>query len=388
MSSLHEALVDRIRREKSMSFARLMAIALYGDGGYYRQERHPTGRSGDYATSPQIHPAFGALLSLFARELAGSLGDGFGVAEYGCGDGNLARAFLAFARQLPGLSDARYHLWDHRDPGLPGAVWHAADTALPEGFRGLVLANELVDAFPVHRVVRDSGGQLREQYVVLHEDGLAFECGPLSDPALAGRVAELEALAAMPLPAHAVAELPVGLEAWLFGVACSLEAGIVLLVDYGGPVHELWKRPGGTLRAFCGHRHSDPLQALGLQDLTASVAFDALQAAASRSGFQVLGETSQREFLEALGLGGWMAGVPRDEAMAMGQLVAHGGMGDFRVLALGKGLPDAPLPGFGPAAAPLAAGFPVPLRSCDHLDDGPRTGWGGHEGLWADLLAP
>lgn len=366
-----------LEREGPIPFARFMALALYGPGGYYTRPREG---EGDYYTAPSVHPAFGALLAVQAHQVWELLGRPrpFWVVEVGGGSGLLAEAFLGWARRAtPELAEAlRYLLLDP----LPGrGDWEAVRTlGLPlRGVVGCVLANEVLDAFPVHRF-RVEGGRVREVFVALEEDRLVERLGEPSTPELEEALRE----AGVPLQEGREGEVCLALRPWLEALARSLERGVALLVDYGGTSEEVYRRPRGTLRCFRRHLlHGNPYRWVGEQDITASVDFSAVARWARRAGLEVLGYASQASFLRALG---WDALVraletlPLDpdaytaNRMALQDLVRPDGPGGFRVLALGKGLGGARLWGFHPERPALRwlegrAPLPVPLVTDRHL---------------------
>ena len=252
---------------------------------------------------------------------------------------------------------------------MPGALTYPDAPLRP--FEGVVIANELLDAFPVHRVVvRD--GRLREIHVRWAGDGFAdLEADP-STPALATRLAD-EGIA---LAEGQQAEISLGIEAWLAEVARDLVRGAVLIVDYGYPAADLYsaRRAAGTLLGYAGHRVvDDPYANVGTQDLTAHVDFTAVEDSARALGFDVLGRTSQAEFLVGVGAQDVVERVRSDPGTrledwlalrsALGRLLDPRATGGFGVLVLGRGIHPEP-----PAARPRIP--PRPHRSADGVRPG------------------
>jgi len=344
-----------IRREGPIPFARFMALALYGPAGYYTRPREG---EGDYYTSPAVHPAFGALLAVQAHQMWDLLGRPrpFWLVEVGGGNGLLAEALLEWTGEaLPDLAEAmRYVVVDLAPARGPWETVQALGLPL-RGLVGCVLANEVLDAFPVHRY-RVEGGQVREVYVALEGDRPVERLGEPSTPDLPRALEE----AGVPLREGQEGEVCLALGPWLADLARALERGFALLVDYGGSAEEVHGRPGGTLRCFYRHTvHGDPYRHIGAQDITASVDFSAVARLAERAGLEVLGYTAQGLFLRRLG---WdtlvqaLEALPLDppaytaHRMALQDLVRPDGLGAFRVLALGKGVGRPLLWGFDPHA--------------------------------------
>ncbi len=216
-----------------------------------------------------------------------------------------------------------------------------------------MLANEFLDALPVHRV-EGRAGRLLERYVAWDPatGRLREQAGAPSTPALAERLATDE----VTLAEGQVAEVCLLVEPWLAEVAADLARGLVLVLDYGRRAAELYDpaRTGGSLRAYVGHRaHADPFIGIGRQDLTAHVDVTALEAAARRQGFATLGDISQAEFLLGCGLEELVDRIRSNPATTMetwlatrsavARLLDPSALGGFRAVLLGRGLPADPL---------------------------------------------
>jgi SAM-dependent MidA family methyltransferase len=390
----------RIRERGPITFAEFMELALFWpQGGYYIQ-REPIGPSGDYYTSPLVHPAFGALLAAQLFQMWQLMGrpEPFTVVEMGAGNGLLCRDIAAYinpvgarhAVPLPAefhkslhyvCIDRRVMAGVERDlpKDRPGPlVDRLAAAGLPlRQVRGCFLSNEFLDAFPVHQVtVRQ--GRLQEVYITLEGERLAET---LREPSTPGLAARLEGLG-VALAEGQTAEINLGLDSWADEVAAALEAGFVLTIDYGHPARELYsaeRRPGGALTTYYRHVQTDaPLQRIGQQDMTAQVDFTSVINAGRRAGLEPLGFIPQRQFLANLGLTHFQRrlaflGLPPREVQAnragMLDLARPGGLGDFKALAQGKNVGQPALWGFRPAAeaAALAEQLPVPLLTPQHL---------------------
>ena len=173
-----------------------------------------------------------------------------------------------------------------------------------------------------------------------------------------------------------------GLAGWAQEVAATLEAGFALTIDYGHPAEELYspeRRLRGTLTTYHRHTQTDaPFRHIGRQDMTAQVDFTSAVTAGRQAGLALLGFTLQRRFLSNLGLGhvqrrlsylGLDQGAVQANRAGLVDLARPGGLGDFRVLAQGKGVGQPALWGFqpGPEAAALAGELPVPMLTSQHL---------------------
>lgn len=361
--TLVEALREEIRRDGPITFAQFMTRALYEPGhGYYRREQPGPGRAGDFITAPETHPIFGAAVGRLVAQVWETLGrpSPFTITEPGAGTGAMAAGLLGGLGDdaSPMLDAVRYRPVEMEPARISalrtrldgdGLATHLAADDLPtEAIEtGAVIANEVLDALPVHRVVGRADG-LRELLVGLDADGhfRHVEAEPTT-PRLAQRLAE-EGIA---LSEGQVTEICLGIDAWLAGVTAHLARGIVLLIDYAGEPAALHSasRPTGTLRAFARHAvGGDPFRHVGRQDLTATVDLAAVRTAAIRAGLHPLGETTAGELLAAVGNdlpGRYLHrdGATLQDALtlrsALARLLDPRGLGGFRVLAFGRGMP-------------------------------------------------
>ena len=209
-----------------------------------------------------------------------------------------------------------------------------------------MVANEVLDALPVHRVVGRPGG-VRELLVGVDAEGrpAAVEAEPTT-PALEDRLAA----EGVTLADGQVTEVCLAVDGWLADATRHLASGIIVLIDYADEPAALHGpgRQTGTLRAFARHAvGADPFRHVGRQDLTATVDLAAVRAAASRAGLEPLGETTAGELLAHAGddlAGTWLrrAGGDLQDALllrsALARLLDPRGLGGFRVLAFGRGV--------------------------------------------------
>ncbi len=358
---------DRIRAAGGrISFAEYMDLALYHPQyGYYSAGVVALGREGDFTTSPEVDPAFGAALAQFARRCDAALDSParFLLAEHGAGSGRLMVDLLTalgtdgarLAARLDAVIVERSPALRVRQAATLAAAGYAdrvrwADTATGTG---LVFSNELVDAFAVHRVVWTAVGWT-ELYVALDSNArLVEEQGPLSDLALATYFTDLDILPPLDQPC----EVNLAAPAWLRGVAAGLDRGFVLTIDYGDSAARLYSvlRPQGTLLCYTAGRVTDDLySAPGQQDMTAHVDFTTLECTGYTLDLETVAATRQTAFLVGLGLGEAIAAVstrvPGDRpayeaALArrarLFRLIDPDGLGRFHVLVQAKGVPAA-----------------------------------------------
>jgi SAM-dependent MidA family methyltransferase len=351
-----------------IGFDRYMAMALYEPGlGYYSNGKPVFGPVGDFVTAPELTPLFGAALSRQVGSwLAACNADDPLVIEFGAGSGALASQLLnALDRQ--GFGKLRYQIVELSGDlrllqrktiaaRLPQMVERVEWLdAVPAAFKGVVLGNEVLDAMPV-RTFEWDGASLREVGVVADDGRLRWAARP-ADAGLEQLVAELgvdRGAWHLPYRSEVCEQQP----AWLATVARAMEAGVILLLDYGFPAGEYYhpQRVGGTLMSHYRHRSlTDPFLWPGLQDITAHVDFSRLLAAGEAAGLQPLGYASQARFLLNCGLLDELDSLPRDEqrlwfsqAQAVQRLLSEAEMGElFKAIAFGKGMPEsASLPGF------------------------------------------
>jgi SAM-dependent MidA family methyltransferase len=356
-AALKQRIVDRIQREGLISFRDFMAMCLYEPSlGYYIGERVILGREGDYLTSPEVSPVFGAMLGRQLREMWEALGrpSPFDLVEAGAGSGALARDILAWAqRAAPGLFDAaRYTIVEISEPlrvrqrnrleaeGLAGKVrW---SDSIPAGVIGCVFSNELLDAMPVHRVVVE-GGVVREVFVTWDRRRFTEE---LRD-APTEVIAYFDAIGVQPAEG-ARAEVNLAALDWMREAAQYLERGFLLTIDYGYEAAELYApwRTDGTLLCFYRHNPSaDPYARIGRQDMTSHIDLTSVRSAGEESGLTTLGVVTQSQFLANLGIGEAMQapeGGDLEEYFArrraVTELLDPGGLGRIRVLIQAKGM--------------------------------------------------
>jgi NADH dehydrogenase [ubiquinone] 1 alpha subcomplex assembly factor 7 len=343
-----------------MPIANYMRLALTDPQHGYYLACDPIGAAGDFITAPEISQMFGELIGLWMASVWRQMGapENVRIVELGPGRGTLMIDALRAAKvvkdfhaaivvHLVEISPKLQEIQQRRlqDCEVP-LLWHAALTDVPSG-PSIIIANEFVDALPVHQAVKRADGWHERVVAIAPDDNLVLS------------------IASDPLP-HFDATLPRGVRLSPEGSiyewrsdAIALEIGrrvrsdgAALIIDYGHAWHGL----GETLQAVAGHAFTDPLRAPGLADITAHVDFMALAQSAEIIGGRVHGPVSQRDFLRRLGIdkraAALKAHVPRGQGaeidQAVSRLTAAGpkGMGElFKALAIAD--PKlGPLPGF------------------------------------------
>lgn len=367
-----ERVLDHLRRRieaagGALDFADFMREALYAPGlGYYAGGLPKFGAAGDFVTAPEVSPLFGRALVRQVAEVLERLGVGE-VLEFGAGSGRLAVELLLELERLGCLTD-RYLILDvsaslramqreHIEARAPHLLERVAwIDAWPEGFEGVIVGNEVLDALPLRLLEIGTEGPVRLA-VTLEEGKLAWIHVPASESDRAV-LAEIEARRGEVFPPGYRVEFHPALPGWVAGLAHALRQGAAFLFDYGGSARELYapERWMGTLRCHLRHHaHDDPLLYPGMQDITAWVDFSRVAACAAEAGLEVLGYTMQAHFLLGCGLAQVYeqafaeAGSEADQlrlAQGFKTLMMPGEMGErFKVMALGKGV-DGPLSGF------------------------------------------
>ncbi len=364
-AALHSAaLTELIRRDIAaqggwISFARFMDLALYSPGlGYYAAGAHKFGAAGDFITAPELSPLFGRTL---ARQVAGIIADSAPhILELGAGSGRLAVDMLAELELLGSLPD-RYAILEvsadlraRQQALMQESLPHLLDRVrwldqLPERFSGAVVANEVLDALPVHLLHwRDSA--IGERGVGDDGHGFVWRERAIGDPVL------LHAAQKIAVPDDYVSEIGLAARGLVNSLAKALEQGAMLFIDYGFGAREFYhpQRRRGTLMChYRHHAHDAPFFLPGLQDITAHVNFTDIAECGIDAGLELLGYTSQASFLINCGITELIRDTSPENirdyqplSAQLQKLTSPAEMGElFKVIALGKKMPN-PLSGF------------------------------------------
>jgi SAM-dependent MidA family methyltransferase len=377
------SIVELVHERGPLTVAAFMDLALYDSRiGYYARAARRSGPPGDFFTSVDVGPIFGELVEIQLAEMAEILASAsdagrafsraFDLVEAGAGNGQLAADILRAARRHdPSFYNRlRLHLVEASplaraaQSSTLGEVGERLATSageLPFSFEGALVANELLDAFPVHQVVMHEDG-LREVYVHAVRQtvngtsggGLVTREGGLSTPALANYLAHLK----IALEPGWRAEINLRAVEWMREVARRLRRGFIVIIDYGHEARELYSatHAGGTLTTFARHTMAGPdapggappwLDRAGDRDITAHVDFTSVRAAAEAEGMRTLGFLDQTYFLMGLLTGDRESFAVSDARMAdlandsrpLKTLLLPGSLGStHKVLILGKGV--------------------------------------------------
>jgi SAM-dependent MidA family methyltransferase len=366
-SPLMQYMTMLIRETGPLTFARFMELALYDEehgyyttgGGRTTSANSPIGRSGgDFFTAPSFSPILAKCLVRQLAEIDERLGhlSVFHLVEMGPGDGTLLRDLLQECRErqaslLPRLAcilverspvfrrRQRESLAAWQEQGI-GIRWVDDLQSIPDGsLTGTLLSNELVDAFPVHRVRMEEAGP-RELYVTSRDHELQERWGEPSTPELALFLSGLD----VELPVGFITEINLEAVSWIKQVARVLDRGVVITVDYGHTAQDYFapERKNGTLMGYYRHTvTTDPFTRVGEQDLTAHVNFSSLTHAGERVGLTTTGFTNLQHFLMSLGIEELVEGCDQESEVvrAAAQLLRPHGMGTtFKVLMQHKGI--------------------------------------------------
>jgi SAM-dependent MidA family methyltransferase len=315
-------------------FSRYMELALQA---YYGRGERQFGAGGDFVTAPELGSLYARTLARQLRALDGP------ILELGAGSGALADVLT---KEL----DRDYYILETspalraRQAGRLGSRVKFVD-ALPRKFRGTVLANEVVDALPVHVVAWREGG--------IMERGVSEKLQFVDRPATGAVLEEARRIAVEP---PYVSEIGLAGRAWMRTIADTLDQGVVFVIDYGFPRREFYhpERAMGTLMCHSRHRaHANPFNKPGEEDITAHVDFSSLAEAALEAGLDVLGYANQAQFLVNCGITEVLEQANVENALHYAPIAAEAQkllspaeMGElFKVLALGRNV-AAPLLGF------------------------------------------
>jgi SAM-dependent MidA family methyltransferase len=366
--SLQNSLFDLISSEIKnnggiLSFAEFMELALYAPGlGYYDATSEKFGPRGDFVTAPEISPLFSRCLARQTREILMMLqqqGTEGAVLEIGAGTGQMALDTLLELERLGTLPSHYFiielsnSLKERQEQKFKSFCPHLLERihwldAPPFNFNGVILANEVLDAMPIHRFQITETG--------IQELGVTEKAGHFQLEPFPSKQKAFQALYESRVwPLGYCSEINLNLDFWLKSMADYLENGVILLIDYGFGEEEFYHpdRNTGTLMCHYQHlAHTNPFLHLGQQDITAHVNFTAVATEALAANLEVLGYTNQAAFLLATGLLELGMSYETSEKINFKKnqdiqtLTSPAEMGElFKVMALGKNY-DYPLLGF------------------------------------------
>ncbi len=366
-SALVARIAEEIAARGPIPFSRYMELALYAPGlGYYSAGPTKFGASGDFITAPELGSLFARTIARALAPVLRTLGAAADVVELGGGSGAFALEALRELARLDTLP-RRYRLLEpsadlaqrQRErlrSDLPAEVaarveWIARPPESP--WQGVLFANEVVDALPATRFAMGDGEVFEEH--VGFEGGRLLRIDRPADALVGGAVRHVERALGTPFEDGYRSEILPQLPYWMQAVTATLDAGLVLFIDYGYPRREYYRpeRRDGTLVCHYRHRaHGDALHWPGLTDLSAFVDFTALAEAGVGAGFDFTGYAPQGQFLLASGLPALIeeaAGCAEPERLRLvaeaKRLTLPTDMGErFQAIAFARGIDD-PLPG-------------------------------------------
>ena len=352
MQAIHEAIHEEVEASGPMPFERFMELSLYGPGGFFSGEVLRSQKSGDFLTSPEISPLFGRTLAAFVAAEHEQIGDPFAVLEAGAGSGSLLGPLLE-AHPVEGWAvevspPARARLASMLGPDR--VLESLAE--FPGPLRGVVIANELLDNLPMAIAQLTENGW-RERWVGSEAAGLALVDAP-PRPEVSSWLERFSG----PVEPGAWVEVQIQASHWVIEALSFLEAGALLVIDYGDTAESLLpRRKDGTLRTYRSHHLGPhPLDEPGATDITADLNFTAMVAAAESTGADVT-VSRQDDFLARWGLRKVLSELrsqelelarsqPELERLALRSrrteaetLMHPRGLGDFRVMVARKPLP-------------------------------------------------
>jgi SAM-dependent MidA family methyltransferase len=315
--NLAERLAERIRLEGPIPFNEWMEAALYDKlGGYYhRSDLQRWGRKGDYRTSPESSELFAATFAHYFAQLFDELGqpEHWTIVECGAGDGSFAETFLATLRTaFPKAFRATLYCLDEvsadaierirqRLASFGPHVNFSSLESLQVINPGIVFSNELLDAFPVHRLTKRND-ELLELYVTLAPDGrFDWFTGRVSTPQLFEFCKRHE----IELSEGQTIEVSLEIDNWLSSVASKLTNGYLISIDYGAEAAMLYdsaRRQDGTLRAYSQHSFVEVLERPGEHDITSTVNWTQVQSVGAALGLDTIRLERLDKFLLDTGL--------------------------------------------------------------------------------------
>ena len=328
-----------------IGFDVFMDLALYHqEFGYYRSNKTIFGHRGDFITSPEVSDLFGFSLAKQCKQVL----NGGNILEFGAGSGILAAQILFELGRMESLPKKYFiielssQLRQTQKETIKKVLPEVFDriewlTKLPKNFKGVVIANEVLDAFPVKRITFSKGS--------FYELGVGFKGGDFNWERMQEPLTHLNIPDSIDFQEGYTTEINIQSGAWIKSLYDLMIDGTVLLIDYGMTEAEYFhpQRNQGTLKCFSNHKSSDnPFIHIGKQDITASVNFSNIASIAKEIGFDISGYTTQSMFLISLGIDNYLKNEENEEkkvkiAQEIKQLVLPGTMGEvFKVMALSK----------------------------------------------------
>lgn len=351
-----------------ISFEQFMNLSLYAPGmGYYSSGATKLGSAGDFVTAPEISPLFGRTLAQQILQISQQINHA-DILEFGAGSGKLGLDLLLELEKsdaLPGkyfilevsaeLRQRQQTLFTDKAPHLVHLIEWLEQ--LPDQFTGTILANEVLDAMPVH-IVKWDNNVLFERGVTWQNNQFSWQDRPINNTELNHNASQLtpQINPDNNLTYSYVSEINLTASHFMHSLTSILQQGVILLIDYGFGRSEYYhsQRNQGTLMChYRHHAHDDPFYLPGLQDITSHVDFSAITQAAENTRLPLLGYTTQAYFLINCGITEILAQTPAEDtrnflpqSSQLQKLISPAEMGElFKVIAFGKDFSE-PLIGF------------------------------------------
>ncbi len=353
MIQFKDYFLQQLQNRPNMPFVEFMHYALYAPYVGYYSAGSPLGKEGDFITAPELTPLFGYALANQCAEIFKNL-TAPKILEFGAGSGKLCVHILQKLEEIGQLPDAYFildvsaslkmqqqtYIKTHAPTLFERVQWL---TQWPtEPFEGVLIANEVLDAMPVHRFLKTENG-LFESFIGLKNDQFEEQFLECHNTYLIKHVDRVLTHITTPY----ASEVNLMLEDWIQQCAQVLTKGAMLIVDYGFPEHEYYHpdRNQGTLMCHSKHQsHTNPLTHPGLEDITAHVDFTHVALSAHEAGFDIAGYTNQAAFLLSNKILDFV--ISYEDRQAIRQLTHPSEMGElFKVIGLTKHLTE-PMQGF------------------------------------------
>ncbi|WP_277656707.1 class I SAM-dependent methyltransferase [Seleniivibrio woodruffii] len=350
-TSLQTYVEELVRQKGKITFAEFMDIALYKEGMGYYQKENPFGQQGSFYTSVNASESFGRTLAKSFVYMIKTLGLENAFCEMGAGSGMLANDILNYLKaeekeiysalsytiiEKSGyLINRQKELIEKEHAGK--VVWKTFEEL--KGFSGVFYSNELVDAFPVHRVIR-MNDDLRELYVKETDGKLRFWPDDFSTPKLQEYLDNIN----LRVVETQIVDINLDLVGWVQALADKLDKAVVVTIDYGFEAPMLYQsyRRDGTVTCYYRHtQNNDFFERIGYQDITAFVDFTSLSLYGSQKGLAPLAFMPQWLYLVQSGILEEISACKTDlqKQSVKALIMPEGGFGtNFQVFIQGKGV--------------------------------------------------
>lgn len=317
---LVDVIKETVREKQQIPFSEFMQMALYHPTlGYYCKPSSPIGPEGDFVTAPELTPLFAYSVANQIAQVARALNSSYDILELGAGLGRLACDSLIALKQKnllprryyileisPHLRKAQQMLIQDRAPELLSHIqWLDSLDEICQPFQGIILGNEFLDALPVELFKINHAQKTEQAFVTLESNELKLVYAPTNHSLFTDVLSKELHQLPCPLTPGYQSEICLALHNWIAQLSQVLCKGVILFLDYGFGRSEYFhpQRHMGTL--MCHHKHtvhSAFFHAIGNQDITAHVNFSQCCEAAYEAQLNLLGFTTQANFLLALGI--------------------------------------------------------------------------------------